>query len=723
MARRFMLGIAIVCATASASLLAQTASQIQYTYDAAGNVIGIARVSKPDLTVSNLTIGTIRDTSTGAYNIPVTFQVNNVGIAAATGTWVDRGYLSTDGIFDDADEKLGGAKTRSTALAAGASYTVSTTFTTSTTRAPGNYQLFVKADGGAGSGTSAPTGPNVVNELLEGNNVQSAAIVLPARMPDLTVSNVSVGTISAAQDGKFSIPITFTVTNIGGATAAPNFYTLAYLSTDSTLNDTDENLAGYSLRNTALAPGEGYTATVTFTTLATTQSRAYKLFVKADGRGSALGVGTPTDSGYLAEGNEANNTQVVSFTLPARADLVVSAVSTGTITASQNGSFNIPITFTVTNSGGVPAVPNFYTLAYLSANATLDTSDENLTGYVLRSTPLAAGDFFTTTATFSTSTSTAPGNYSLFVKADGRGPALGIGTAVDNGYLTENNETNNAAKIAFTLPARADLTVTNASVGTITVAQSGAYNIPITFTVNNVGGVAAQGNFYTIAYLSSDATLDLSDQALGLYYGPYSTIAAGGSVTTTMTFPTIATTVPGNYTLFVKADGRGGPVTPGTNTDSGFLVEGNEANNTQALAVTLPTRPDLVLSNLALVSTSANGNGTKNVTVSFTVTNNGASAAQPNFNVTAYLSTNAILEDSDPYMYGDLGRGTALAPGASYTATQTYVTSSAVPAGTYTVFVKADGRHAGNGGTNTGPGYVVESDESNNVGSLTVTLP
>src|SRR5271167_578056 len=70
---------------------AQSQSNIQYTYDAAGNVIGVTRSSTamPDLTVSNLSVGVISAVGNGSYTIQVTFKVNNIGNAPAVATWYD----------------------------------------------------------------------------------------------------------------------------------------------------------------------------------------------------------------------------------------------------------------------------------------------------------------------------------------------------------------------------------------------------------------------------------------------------------------------------------------------------------------------------------------------------------------------------------------------------------------------------------------------------------
>jgi YD repeat-containing protein len=237
---------------------AQTQSEIQYTYDAAGRVIGVTRASnKPDLTVSNLSVGTISQVCNGSFTIPVTFKVNNIGTATAVATWYDYGYLSANTTLHNTDQVLGGHTTRSTNLATGTNYTVNTTYTTSTTTTPGNWYLIVKADGGAAaSGQYSPTGPNYVDELNEFNNTQVIQITLPGNpKPDFTVSNASIGAIAVSQAGAYSFPVTFTVSNFGATSAQPNWFDLAYLSTNGVLDNNSVNLSGFNVETTPLACG------------------------------------------------------------------------------------------------------------------------------------------------------------------------------------------------------------------------------------------------------------------------------------------------------------------------------------------------------------------------------------------------------------------------------------------------------------------------------------
>src|SRR4029079_791142 len=341
-----------------------------------------------------------------------------------------------------------------------------------------------------------------------------------------------------------------------------------------------------------------------------------------------------TDNGYVAEANETSNTQTLTITLPVKPDLTVSNASSGAITMNQNGSYSFPVSFTVTNNGGATAVASWWDASYLSADGTLDNSDL-VVGDLQHTTPLAAGASYNVSFTATTAASTAAGTYTLFLKADGRGGWLGY-LNTDNGYVAEANETNNTQTLTITLPVKPDLTVSNASSGGITMNQNGSYSFPVSFTVTNNGGATAVASWWDASYLSADGTLDNSDLVVG-YLQHTTPLAAGASYNVSFTATTAASTAAGTYTLFLKADGRGGWLGY-LNTDNGYVAEANETNNTQTLTITLPVKPDLTVSNASSGGITMNQNGSYSFPVSFTVTNNGGATAVASWWDASYLS-------------------------------------------------------------------------------------
>lgn len=696
---------------------AQGQSQIQYSYDAAGRLVGVTRtelVPKPDLVISDLVVGYAARQANGSYLIPVSFRVTNSGALASTPPWTDRGYLSTNALLDDLDLVLDGGVTRSTSLPINGTYTVSGSFSTNPATAPGAYTLFVKSDGGASPQT--PTGPGAIAEVSEANNVLSAPLTLPTAVPDLIASGISVGTITATQAGAYQIPLSFTVINIGGA-AANNFASSAYLSANDILDNGDTHMVG-PYQSTPLNSGGSFVASATFGAPASVAAGTYSLFVKADGRGPGIAGTTIMDTGSVAESNEGNNTSSLVLTLPSKPDLGVSAATITSISTNIAGAYVIGVSFVVTNAGQVAAAPGWYDGVYLSADATLDNADLVLASWPYRSTALGGGASYTVSQTFSTPTSTQGGTYTAFFKADARGSGY-WGTNTDTGALNEPNEANNLSSLALTLPTKQDLAISAAAVGALATNPSGGYVIPITYTITNVGGLPVPPNWFESAALSSNATLENSDTVL-----PGSTYIAqalqpGAGYTVTRSYSTAASVQPDTYTVFVKADGAGyGYASP--IVGDGAVGEASESNNIVALPLTLPTKADLEISGVSVGTITKLGNNERTIPVTYTVTNVGGTYTGGNWYDMAYLSADATLDSADGALQNEMYRTTMLAPGASYTVTQTFKTYASAVAGAQTLFIKADGPRWGSG---TGTGALLEASETNNVASISVVLP
>jgi YD repeat-containing protein len=674
-------------------------------------------LARPDLTIGPLTIGAIVAQQDGSWTIPVTYTVTNNSTATAQPNWYDIGYLSANGVLDNSSQSNGFLNQRSTALAPGASYTVTANFTTSPGTAARSYTFFVKTDGHNSSYTGGSNTDNgSLTEANETNNTSSASLTLS---PDLTIGPLSIGTIAANQDGSWTIPVTYTVTNVGTVAAIPSWFDVGYLSANGVLDNSSQSNGFLNRGDTALAPGASYPVTANFTTSTSTAAGSYTFFVKTDGHNSYLG-GTNTDSGVFVEPDETNNTSSATVTL-ARADLTVGPLTLGTIVANQDGSWTIPVTYTVTNSGTVAAPNYWWDVGYLSANGVLDNNTQS-SGYLYsRNTPLAPGASYTVTANFTTSTSTAAGSYTFFVKADGHNASTTGGTNTDNGNLIEANDSNNTASAAVTLAlTQPDLTIGPLTLGTIVANQDGSWTIPVTYTVTNNGTVAAPNYWWDVGYLSANGVLDNNAQSTGYLNSRNTPLAPGASYSITANFTTAAGTAPGNYTFFVKADGHAA-WSGGTNTDSGNLVEADETNNAASITVTL-ARADLAIGSLTIGTIVANQDGSWTIPVTYTVTNVSTVAAPNYWWDVGYLSANYAWDNnaqSTGYLYS---RNTPLAPGASYTVTASFTTTTSTAPGGYLFFVKTDGHNASLGGTNTDNGNLTEPDEMNNIYAAPVTL-
>lgn len=265
----------------------------------------------PDLTVTSFTPGTVVLNQNGTYTIPLTAGVSNQGTVGVRGVWADKGYLSADATLDTAD-KVVVSQSRGADLSSAGSYSISPSASVPAGTASGTYTMFFKADG-TDNGTTYTASSNLT-EANEANNVYSASVTLPP-LPDLSVSNFSVGTITVNGNGSYNIPITFTVTNVGSGNAKGSWYDACYLSTDGTLGTTDDYL-GWQLRLTDLAASAQYNVSYTCVTPTTTTAGGYTLFVKSDGY---YGAGSKYSIfNYLAETDEANNVTSTPITLPTK---------------------------------------------------------------------------------------------------------------------------------------------------------------------------------------------------------------------------------------------------------------------------------------------------------------------------------------------------------------------------------------------------------------------
>lgn len=696
----------------------------------------------PDLSVSNLVVGSIVTRQDGGWNIPVTYTVTNVGTTTAPPYWHNMGYLSADGVLDNGD--LPGVSghwffSYGPELAVGASFAATGTFIVYSYVNPGNYTMFVKADGRSAvyhGGGATNTDSGGLAESDETNNTASAPVQL-AR-PDLSVSNLVVGTVAVGQDGNWTIPVSFTVTNTGAVAASPSWLDMAYLSADGVLDNADQPSYGYWYlggRGTTLAPGESYVVNGTFAAPATTPPGTYRLIAKADGQSAVYhgGGASNTDSGVLFEMSEANNTiasEPIQFSRP---DLSVSDLVVGAVTVAQNGSWTMPVSFTVTNTGAATAAPSWLDMAYLSVDGVLDNGDQPSHGWWYlggRGTPLAPGESYAVNGTFSAPASTPLGTYRLIAKADGRSTVYhGSGASnTDAGTLVETNEANNTIASAPVQLLRPDLSVSNVVLGAAAVRQEGGWNIPVSFTVTNTGTATAAPSWLDMAYLSADGVLDNADQpSHGYWYlGSRGTpLAPGQSYSVNGTFATPASTAPGTYTLFVKADGHSAAWhgISATNTDAGDLVEIDESNNVLASSQIQLDRPNLAVSSLTRGTIVNRPDGVWVIPVSYKVTNVGAAPAVASWYDMGYLSVDGVLSNNDESNGYLALRSSTLAPGASYDVSSTYFVPASVAPGSYTLLVKADAHNSHSGGSNyVGPGAVAETNEEDNVAALVVQL-
>ena len=444
----------------------------------------------PDLVVTAVTAPA--SAAPGAL-VTITDTTKNQGAGSAAAS-VTAFHLSTNTIFDAADQRLGQRPVD--ALPAGAIAAASTTITIPPSTAGGTYYILAVADGDA-----------AVAESFESNNVKSSTAVKIGA--DLVVTSLSAPTAASAGS---VITVTEVTSNSGAGAAVPST-TGFYLSPDGAWGASDDLLAEREVP--ALAASGTHSANTSLTIPANTPAAKYFIIAKADIENSAT------------EANENNNTRNVAINVGP--DLTVSSIVSP---ATGGAGKTLSLTDTIRNAGA-EAVAATVAAVYLSANTTLDGGDTLLTAHPVAA--VAGGATATTTVSIEIPESTATGSYFLLVQADRDATVL------------EFSESNNIAASSV-LRIGPDLVVSTLSAPSSAVAGT---TINATDTSANTGAGDAPAST-TSFYLSTDATIDASDTLLGTRAVPAFQGAGANAATTPLPLP--ANLVARTYYLIAKSD-------------------------------------------------------------------------------------------------------------------------------------------------------------------------
>ncbi len=238
-----------------AALTDDDAAGVRFIYPAAaGGGDGAGGSGGPDLVIEQLAVSP-SPVAAGA-GATVTYRVANRGTAAATATYAERLYLSSNTTLDGADVLLATTAGHTADLAAGATLAVSQAVTIPAGTTAGTYYLLVQADAGG-----------AVAESNEGNN--AAALLLTVSQPAasaVTVDNAAIGARDAAR----------TFTGTWCPSAAPQPYGGGSLQSCGSARDTYR----WTPR---LAAGGTYDVYVWWTSAATRSARVPIAVRHADG--------------------------------------------------------------------------------------------------------------------------------------------------------------------------------------------------------------------------------------------------------------------------------------------------------------------------------------------------------------------------------------------------------------------------------------------------------
>ncbi len=273
-------------------------------------------------------------------------------------------------------------------------------------------------------------------------------------------------------------------------------------------------------------------------------------------------------------------------------------------TSPQVGQ-SVNYSYDPSNVGGQQS-GSFAVRTFVSTDNSLSNNDISV-GLVPYANMLAGSTFQDQTFDFTVPSSLTPGNYFLIVKMDA------------NDDVTESNENNNVATIAFTVTGNTggnlpDLTISDLKLQntSVQVGQSVSYS----YDPSNAGGQQS-GSFAVRTYVSTDNLLSNNDISVGLV--PYANMLAGSTFQDqTFDFTVPSSLTPGNYFLIVKMDANEA------------VTENNENNNVATAAFTVTTggggtgQIDLALT---LEQSVATPNQWSNYSVKATISNSGQQAA------------------------------------------------------------------------------------------------
>lgn len=610
-------------------------------------VAAAAAATLGDLVIAEATSSASR--ALAGEQVAVSARVHNAG-AVAVGPSRLKYYLSTDPGLDAADRYLNYDDVP--ALAASASNDETANVRVPAGTPDGLYYVLVVADFDGG-----------VVELDETNNVFAIPITVGDAQPDLIVEAAALGA-SGAMAGEV-VSASCAVANAGASAALVESRLKYYLSRDAAL-DAGDTYLNYDAVS-PLAPGAASPETANLRVPAGTSDGRYFVLFVADA------------NAQIAEADEAN---VVALPLAvgAQADLVLEGVS---VAPEVRPGETLAVSATVVNAG-VAAAPASRLVYSLSADATLDASDRQLSYDAVAE--LAPGAESAEEAALRVTTATPAGLYFVLFVIDA------------DGAVIESDEENVVA-----VPVRvvaddplADKPDLVLSGGSLEVSGD---RVTATVTVEN-GGVLEAGASRLKYFHSTDAIFDPADRYLN--YDAVDPLPVGAASLESASFTLGA----GGFVLMV-ADA------------TGEVPERYESNNVLALEVGSSSgapegpsddpdaiAPDLLVSSLAVDSVEVSAGA--RASLRCTIENAGEHPAGES-RVKYYLSRDARFDASDKYLGYD--GVSALAPGAISEESVTPMIPATTHHGRWYLLAVADAASE-----------VVETFESNNVAAVAIEV-
>jgi subtilase family serine protease len=618
-----------------------------------------------DLAISNPSVSSPTLVAGNGSTVTVSWTVKNLGAVQAAANWSDAIYLSSKTTFDNTAVLVNSFSAPKT-LNPSDSYSQSQSITVPNTTLLGNENILIVANAFSAQ-----------SETSSANDTATLPVTVSAPSPAPNLQVTSFAAPASAILGQ-SVPVSWTVKNTGSVVAAVAWTDVVYSSPTSTFNSSTAHFVNSFFNSQTLAAGASYTLSRNVTLGANSAGDSF-LFVVTDAFNS------------LAESNENDNSASSAIALTEPNLAIVASSFQGP--ASANLGDLVFLQWAVKNTSSVATAASWNDAIYISSSSTYDSSAllvKSFTAPIAGS--LAAGASYTQTESVSLPY-VQTGNRFLLLVADQGG----------------------AQPITGALPLVASTPISlGAPDLALSAAQAPASAIlgapfSVSWTVSNVGSVAAKAAWEDQVFVSSSPTFDpVTAQLLTTVQAP-SSLAVGGSYTsaTNLQFPSLAA---GNYFLYFVAD---------RNNDQG---ESNESTNNVVQKAISVTGPDLTVQILHADAAAISGNGAT-VNVQWKVTNNSDVDAVGSWSDSLYLSTTPNLDLTKFNTYWSLSsfpeplRGALNAHG-SYTTSQNVTIPNVAGPGTYYLIVLT------NPNANFFPGSNSQSeiDINNNQASAPITL-
>jgi len=347
-------------------------------------------------------------------------------------------------------------------------------------------------------------------------------------LPDLIVNSVTVP--STAYSGQ-TFNVSWQIKNTGtGSTLSTEWFDVAYLSSDTNLDENVDFYLGAVSNLSSLGSGVSYNQTETFTIPQGLSGNYYVILI--------------TDKfSALTESNENNNKGYNSSTLQIQLtpppDLqVISIVRPNTIYSGTNAN----VSWTVQNKGTGNTVTNYwYDALYLGQDTTFDPANCYYLGNVYHNGQLLVNSTYNAAKTVSIPNAIF-GTYYIFVKTDY------FNSEYEHAWENNNVKRSDAISIILTPPP--DLVVTGTDVPD---SASNNETLGMSYYLKNQGGNDPESSWYDKIYISASRTFSESGSIL-LATRYHSQDLSPGQTDTLLSNITIPTGINGKYYIFVKTD-------------------------------------------------------------------------------------------------------------------------------------------------------------------------